>query len=142
MLLHLQIIFYTGKNILMLYIIISALNIYFKPKEQSRYRLLTYGIYIILGVGSHMLITIPWINIFLNVILVYMLLINYIGSSKSKLFISCAWSMLTMIIEIIVVMMFVTSLGQMISDVIFDESTSFILIILYTFNNCKSDIII
>lgn len=130
--LHLQLIFYFGKNILMLYIIVTALNIYFKPKKQIVYRLLTYSIYMVLGVLSHFLITSAWINMILGVILIYILLTNYVGSIKSKIVMDCSLSMFVMITEVIVTMTSVTLLGQTINDVLFNESTSFILIISHT----------
>lgn len=130
--LHLQLVFYTGQNILMLYIIITALNIYFKPKKQAIHRLLTYSIYMVLGVLSHFLITTAWINVILTVILIYMLLTNYTGSAKSKIVMACSLTAFTMIAEIIVIMASVALLGQTMSDVVFDESTSSILIISYT----------
>lgn len=127
--LHLQIVFYTGKNILMLYIIIVALNIYFKPKEENRYDLLTYGIYIVLGIVSHFITTTAWMNVFLNIFLVYMLLINFRGSIKRKIIMSCAWSMFTMISEMVIVMVVVGQLGITINEVLLSESISFILIL-------------
>ncbi|MFI3201437.1 MAG: GHKL domain-containing protein [Eubacteriales bacterium] len=127
--LHLQVLFYTGKNVLMLFVISKVLNIFFTSKKQSASSIVAYALYIIFGTLSHFLIEIAWVNVIITVALVFVLLTNYLGGYKSKLVMACSWTVLTMITEIIVTMTFVALLGQSMRDVVFNELTNSISIV-------------
>ncbi len=130
--LHLQLIFYIGKNILMLYIVNTVLNIYFEPKKQLINRALTYSAYMILGVLSHFLIATAWINVIITTTLVYMLSTNFKCSVKNSIVVACCWQTFTMITEMVVSIIYVSILKQGLEVIVVDNITNLVVTIIHT----------
>lgn len=132
MTLYLEVIFYIGKDILMLYIINSALKVFFKPKKSLLHKSISYLIYMLFGVLSHYLVGTAAINVVLTVALVYLLSTNYICNIKNKITVACFWAVFIMVTEIIVSVLYAAILQKNLSSFIFDKSSNFIAIIIHT----------
>lgn len=130
--LYLEITFYVGQSILMLYIVNSALDIFYESKRVLLNQVISYSVYILFGVLSHYLIGTAIINVIINVVIVYLLSTNYICNRKSRIAVACSWAVFTMITEMMVSVLYAEILQESLKHLIFDKSTSFIAIIIYT----------
>lgn len=130
--LYLEIVFYIGQSILNLYIINSALNTFFVKKKFLSNKVITYSIYLLLGVLSHYLVNTAAINVAITIALAYLLSTNYICSRKNKITIACSWAVFIMVTEIIVSVLCAGLLQKNLSNFVFDKAANFIAIIIHT----------
>ena len=116
----------------MLYITNSVLDIFFESKKVLLNQIILYSIYMLFGVLSHYLIDTAIINVIINVVIVYLLSINYICNRKSRIAVACSWAVFTMITEMMVSVLYAEILQETLKHLIFDKVTSFIAIIIHT----------
>ena len=130
--LYLEVAFYLGQSILMLYVINSVLDIFFESKKTLLNKIILYSIYMLFGVLSHYLIDTAIINVIINMVVVYLLSTNYICNRKSRITFACSWAVFIMITEIIVSVFYAGILQETLKHLIFDKPASFVAIIIHT----------
>lgn len=132
MLVHLQIGFYIGNNILMLYIINSALNIFFESKKKLLNKFITYMLYIILGTITYFLVSIAWLNVIFSAILIFLVSMNFLGTLKSKFIIACSYAVFIMITEILVSVFYIAISKENFENILLNQITNFIAVTIHT----------
>ena len=132
--LKLQIALYIAINLLALYTLTSAINIFLKPKESFNLfsKIVSFIIYFVIGVLTYFWNFIPYINIILQVILVVIITTYYVGSLKIKLTIACFWTTFRMIIELIIGIIYGILLKTTLSEAAFNDISNMIISIICT----------
>lgn len=131
MLLYLQLPFYITTNVVMLYLINIAFNIFLKPKNNSITKILSYFSYLFLGVLSNFLTSVTWLNILLSIILMFLVSLNFHGTIKRKIVIIFSGVSFLIITEILVGAVFVTIIGQTLGTVVDNGLSNIIAVVIH-----------
>lgn len=123
MILFIEVLFYLCKTCLTLYILNSALSIFFKQHKliSNSKKFVIYAIYILIGLSTNFTIYNAWLNIIIRVILVCILSINFVGTIKSKLTVALLWTILSTLLEILIGSGYGFILNTTMTDIVVDN---------------------
>ena len=131
---YLKIIFYICINILALYTVNTAMQIYLGSDSNTKLvtKIISYTIYLFIGVFTYLQVDMILINLVVSIFLIFLLTLTYNSSIIRKVVFSFSWIGFVIIIEIIVSTFYGILLQKSLDVLVDDEISKLIATIIYT----------